>query len=387
MKVLHVIPSLAARDGGPSEAIIHLCRALIAGDVEVDLAYTTAGEGEGEGEAIAGDMISPKINLIELPRIGSERFKYAPGFGRRIGKRIGRYDLVHIHAIFSHTSISAARAARSAKRPYVLRPLGSLSPFALRQSPMRKKLFLALGVRDLIRDAAAIHCTSTSEERDVCRAFDVRQTFALPNGVEDSLFDIRPAPRRPLVLFLGRLDRKKNVPILIEAFARAGSDGWRLVIGGEGESSYENSLRNLASRSGAAIEFAGWVHGEEKRELLRSASLFVLPSSDENFGIAVAEAMAAGVPVIISPQVSLAEVVVRTDSGWVVPAEPEPLASVLRTSMANADSIESKGENARRTAEQNFRWPRIGKELIHIYQQLSGNPVLSETAAPHGFGP
>ena len=366
MRVLHVIPSIAARDGGPSEAVIHLCRALAANGIEVDLAFTMA-HGDECVQTIPG------VNLIDLPRIGGERFKYAPSFKRRIGNRMADSDLVHIHAIFSHTSVSAARLARSLGRPYILRPLGSLSPYSLQRSPLRKRLFLGLGMRDLIGNAAAIHCTSPSEERDVQAEFDVKRTFALSNGVDEAMFETSFAPRQRTVLFVGRLDRKKNLPTLIEAFACAASPGWRLVIAGEGDSAYETSLRSLTADLDAAVEFVGWVHGECKRELFQTASLFVLPSAHENFGIAVAEAMAAGVPVIVSPQVSLSEIIAKTDSGWVVPADPVSLAAALRDAMANADRSRAKGDNARRTAQRLFRWRQIGDEMLEIYEQTCGH--------------
>src|SRR5438309_2371122 len=148
MKVLHVIPSIAARDGGPSEAVIHLCRALAANGIEVDLAFTMAH----------------------------------------------------------------------------------------------------------------------GDERDVQPEFAVKRTFALSNGVDEAMFETSFAPRDRTVLFVGRLDRKKNLPTLIEAFACAASPGWRLVIAGEGDSAYETSLRSLTADLDAAVEFVGWVHGECKRE-------------------------------------------------------------------------------------------------------------------------
>jgi len=371
VKVLHVSPSIAERDGGPSEVAINLCRGLVQEGVAVDLAYTVAAGEETEFRTTARAMVSDSFHVAEFARAGGGGYKYSSDFARWIRKRVDAYDVIHIHAVFSHTSVAAARAARKSDRPYILRPLGALSPFSLRKSPLRKRLFLSLGMRGLIGGAAAIHCTSREEESHVRGTFEVRRTFVLGNGVDDAIFRLPADGRDRAIIFLGRLDPKKNIPMLIHAFNRAALTGWRLIVAGDGEPAYRDTLHRLARSVDADIDFTGWLTGERKRALLASGAVFCLPSSDENFGVAAADAMAAAIPVIVTPQVSLARTVAETDAGWTTSADEEHLASVLREAASNADVRRAKGTNARRIAELHFRWRPIAHELTRMYGELT----------------
>jgi glycosyltransferase involved in cell wall biosynthesis len=182
---------------------------------------------------------------------------------------------------------------------------------------------------------------------------------------------------------LCRLDPKKGVNLLIQAFhdvvkAGKGSD-WKLVIAGDGEESYVARLKQAAEQGEgrSRITFEGWVNGEERLTLLRDASLFVLPSSQENFGIAVVEALASGVPVIVSPEVNLAPDIEAHEAGWVFPRDRQALAEGLARVMVDRTALTERRRKARQFAGR-FRWSTVAEAMQQLYAD-----ILHTRAAVH----
>ncbi len=152
MKVLHVIPAIAPRYGGPSRAILGLCRALLD-KVEVQLVSTNA-DGAGCLDLPLGVPVEFRgVPTIAFSRMGPEGLKYSAGLARWVAGHVAEYDLVHIHAPFSHACVAAARSARQAGRPWIIRPLGTLDSWSIRRRGLRKQLFLAAGLKSLLLQA------------------------------------------------------------------------------------------------------------------------------------------------------------------------------------------------------------------------------------------
>jgi glycosyltransferase involved in cell wall biosynthesis len=286
MKVLHVVPSVAARYGGPSTAALQMCRALSAAGAEVHLAATDA-DGPGRLPQSPGTWSTiDGVRTILFERQWSEALKYSAPLAAWLRASVSDYDVVHIHALLSHACLAAARACRAAGVLYVVRPLGTLDPWSLAQKPWRKRLLLAMGGRKALADATAVHYTAAGEQRFVEAAFRTRRGFVLPLGIDAHFLDEETVPieareRTPYVLALSRLHPVKALDVLIDAFGDVHADSaWRLVIAGDGDEEYARALHLRAANSpaAAAIEFSGWVDGEEKRALLRRASLYALPS-------------------------------------------------------------------------------------------------------------
>jgi glycosyltransferase involved in cell wall biosynthesis len=227
-----------------------------------------------------------------------------------------------------------------------------------------------------------MHFTSEEERRLAQAALPwLPAGSVVPLGVEDDLF-ITPAQRRaeptvaaPYILSLARLDPKKGLDRLIQAFHKATGRGacrdWRLVIAGDGAPDYVQVLQALAHGGPAAshIAFEGWVTGEARRALLQQASLFALPSSQENFGISVVEAMAAGVPVIVSPGVNLAGDIVAAGAGWM--ATPDTLTTMLAEACGAPTALRARGTAARQWAER-YRWREVTPALLALYADVAG---------------
>lgn len=373
MRALHVVPSVAARYGGPSEAAVSTVRALRQAGVDALLA-TTDAEGVGRLARSRGEEIDYLgAPSIFFPRLPGESLKPSPALARWLGRNASRFDVVHVHSVFSHPSLAAGRAARRAGVPYVVRPLGQLDAWSLSRHAGRKKVFLAAGGKRLLVRAAAIHWTDASERGRAPEFASALPSFVVPLGVEERIFDSPAAGNRErVVLFLSRLDPKKNVESLIDAFSGLGevAAGWRLVIAGGGERAYVDSLRTRAAHAADRVEFVGWLSGEAKLRALRTAQIFVLPSKQENFGIAVAEAMASGVPVVVSEAVALSGVVRRVGAGWVAPDQAEGLAGVLAEAIASPVERARRGGSGRNFAEQRYRWATVARQLLVEYEGL-----------------
>ena len=378
-RVLQVIPAVAPRYGGPSVAVVGIARALAAQGHNVQI-VTTDADGRGRLPVQTDvDLLYQGVPIRFFRREFSESFKWSRPLADWLERRVSEFDVVHVHAVFSHSSIAAGRACRAHGVPYIVRPLGTLDPWSLSRHAWRKRLLMELGVRNLLRGAAALHYTSEDEQTLARQALPwLPKGVIVPIGVDDALFGGGEAHAlaEPYALFLGRLDAKKGVDLLIRAFhevvgRRPHDDRLRLVIAGEGDASYTDELRHLAQGGPASnrIEFRGWVDGPERETLLREASLFVLASHQENFGIAVVEAMASGVPVIVTRSVNLAGAIADGHAGWVIERSEPALAAAIIAALENEPERRTRGHNARRAAEQ-FRWPAIGARLGDLYARL-----------------
>ena len=378
LRVLHVIPALAPRYGGPSTAALGMCQALRDAGTETLIA-TTDADGDGRLLLRTGRVTSEVAGTpaIFFPRQVSESFKWSPGLASWLEAHVAEFDLVHIHAVFSHASLAAGRACRKNGVPYVVRPLGTLDPWSLDRHPRRKRLLLALGGRRLLSAAAAMHYTAPAEQRLAEERLPwLPAGVVVPLGVGAEFFAaVREPAAAPTVVSLGRLHAKKGLELLIDAWhslkGRGDLGSWQLVIAGDGESAYVATLRRRAESGPACdqIEFAGWVDGRARVTLLRSASLFALPSHQENFGLALVEAMACGVPAVAAHGVNLAEAIEAAGAGWASATTVDALTRTLARVMTDPGDLARRGERARAFAER-FRWPRIAESLNAMYTGL-----------------
>jgi len=385
MRILHVIPAVAPRYGGPSGAIAPMCRALAGLGVESAIA-TTDADGEARLAVPTGTFTSWEgVPTVFFRKDFSESFKYAPTLGAWLDAHVREYDLVHVHAVLSYAPIAAAGACRRAGVPYIVRPLGTLATWSLRQKPVRKRLLLRLAGRRLLAGASAVHYTSDEERRDVEERLQLSNGAVVPLGIDPDLL-AQPVPVRTsdlYILVLSRLHPKKNLGALIESFShvvkRPGYDCWRLVIAGQGDERYERALRARveACGVGSRVAFLGWVEGALKRELLAKASLFAMPSLQENFGVSLVEALACAVPVIVARDLDLAGLVEREHAGWVVAGDGPSLEAGLAAALGDPGERDRRGWAARSLARP-FAWPAVAGRLLELYKRV----LLDRPGAP-----
>lgn len=385
MNVLHVIPAVADRYGGPSLAVFDMCTALADIGVKAEIA-TTDADGEGRLSVPVGEPTEYRgVPVVFFRRQCCESLKYSRPLRRWLFGHVHRFDVVHIHAVYSHAALAAAAAARFQRVPYVVRPLGSLSAWAQRQKPFRKRVGWHLGVGRMLAEAAAVHCTSVAEARDLEPLGLTGKALVIPLGVttEDArvasatgheLPAPATAPAEPYVLALGRIHPKKALDVLIRAFAvtvkkNTKLDGWRLVIAGAGEPEYVCHLEQLAGSCECAdrIRFTGWISGAHRESALRGAAVLAMPSHQENFGLAAFEAMARGVPVVVGTATDFAGQIVAAGAGWAAEPDEQRLGAVLAEAMQHESERVRRGAAGRRLVQQHFTWEHVARALKEAY--------------------
>jgi glycosyltransferase involved in cell wall biosynthesis len=367
MRVLHVIPSVSERSGGPAAAIVPMCRALRGHGIDVLVATTSDGfsrnemDQEGEYKGVPAKFFPVQFG---------DSFKYSRPFAAWLATNVREFDLVHVHAVFNHASVAAAAACRNAGVPYVVRPLGTLDPWSMKQKPVRKRIFWTLMGKSMLQRSAAVHYTADAEKDATEKYLGLNHGRVIPLGVEakPDLGVLKSAvyPLNPYLLSLSRLAPKKGLDVLIEAFKSCERGLWRLVIAGDGPAEYVSFLKEKALGS-ENIVFTGWVEGERKEELLRGASLFVLASYQENFGLSVLEAMAHGVPVVVTPEVNLAREIGAAKAGWVF--KREALGEGLDGLLTDQADLAVKGRAAYEFAKR-YSWEQVGINLVKLYDEV-----------------
>jgi len=378
MRVLHVIPSVAERSGGPAIAIVPMCRALKQEGIEVMLVSTSAGVDHDES-LYEYKGIPAKFFPIQLG--GS--FKYSRPLSSWLSANIEQFDVAHIHAVFNHSSIAAAHVCRKAGVPYIVRPLGTLEPWSMTQKSLRKRVFWQVSGKGMLRRAAAVHYTTDAEKLSTERLLGLNHGKVIALGIETAASashakleqHFPELASEPYMLVLSRLHPKKGLDVLIDAFLALVQvekfAHWRLVIAGDGPEAYVLKLKAMAGSSAQRdrIVFTGWLDGEEKDAVLGGASLLVLPSHQENFGLCVMEALSHSVPVLVSPHVNLAEEIVLANAGWIATVDKDALISRLAEALGDEEERVRRG-HAGKQLSQKYSWDTVAKNLIDLYRQV-----------------
>ena len=387
LRVLHVIPSISPLRGGPSKAVLDMVGALRQRGVDASI-LTTNDHGRGVDASLpTGKWIDRQgTPLIAFPRWSPpvhalREFAFSPGLVQWLKGHLHDYDLLHVHAIFSFPSTWAMREARHAGVPYLVRTIGQLSPWSLAQSRSRKIWMLRLIEERNLNGAAALHFTAGAERDEVAALGLLPRALVLPLGVRLNNQTNRRIPKggdgadgTTRFLFLSRLHPKKQLDRLLEALALLNQQqpdaSWELRIAGRGEPGYERQLHGQAESLGLGQRclWLGQVEGESKDRELADADWLVLPSAAENFGIAVAEALAAGTPAILSPEVAVSDLVATAGAGLVCASTPPELARTLAQALGGPSPATRLA--ARSLAEQRLAWPAIASALETHYADI-----------------
>src|ERR1700752_2547689 len=245
MKVLHVIPSVDERSGGPATAIVPMCQSLMSHNIDVLLLSTTAGLPDplkhGEVSEYKG------VPAIFFPAQLGESFKYSRPLSSWLRANIQNFGVAHIHAVFNHSSVAAAHACQKLAVPYVVRPLGTLDPWSMTKKSLRKRLFWQISGKGIMDNAAAVHYTSEAEKLATESSLGLNHGKVIPLGVETAVSNSNGGlAEDPYVLVLSRLHPKKGLDVLIDAFLSLGANPefaqWRLILAGDGPEDYVQLL-------------------------------------------------------------------------------------------------------------------------------------------------
>lgn len=381
MRVLHIIPSISRKRGGPSTAILNMVKALKRESVNASIITTSDYGSYLESEhPINRWFYIDGIPILIFPSIscGSkviDEYLFSPRLSWWLIKNIADFDLVHIHAVFSYTSTSSMLIARIRGIPYIVRTIGQLNIWSLSQSRFKKILMLSLIEKSNLERSLAIHVTSISEMEDVRQVCNHPRILKLDLGVNLPNISLdKEVSSNEMIrfLFLSRIHPKKQLDVLLGCLRKLKLEtrpfSWSLLIAGTGEDTYVQHLKHLAEQYGIAeqVNWLGHLDGEEKDLLLRSSDWFVLPSKSENFGISAVEALSYGVPVILSREVGISEIVESNHAGLVYGGGSDRLTSVLNIALRGAPM--NMRLAARKLAEDQFSWPSIGHKLMNFYR-------------------
>lgn len=378
MRILHVIPSLSPSQGGPSVALPAMARAVAALGAQVDVATTDDDGPNKRLEVSCGAAVEEDgFRVFYFPK-QTEFYKVSLPLLLWLVRHMREYDVVQVHAVFSFASLAAGWLARLLGVRYVMHPLGVLGSWGMgHQRRWVKTLSFGLLDRPTLEHAAAIYYTSHHEAEDARRLKLRAPAVVIPLGMDMGPYKrmcevAKDGRSGNEILFMSRIDPKKGIDLLLKAVSRLAEamPELRVVIAGNGDASYVEELKALAEALGvgARVAWPGFLGLEEKLAAFDSAAVFVLPSYSESFGLALLEAMAAGVACISTDQVALAEEVKARNAVKVVRCEVEELAGALGELLGDAVSRERLAHRGREVAQSDYSLERMGTALMALYE-------------------
>lgn len=314
-------------------------------------------------------------------------YAFSPDCSRWLRRRLSdpsqRPDVIHIHGVFSHLTSAAAAWARRRSIPYLVRPAGSLNAKCFHMGNHQlKRAFTKLFLRKDLQRAAFVHATSPSEAEELRRWLPTEQIRIIPHGVDAPSCDLPAASdsflsrypqlrKRRVILFMSRLVAKKRPELIVEALhhLRFKYQDLALLVAGN-DAGHVAALRRAVRRHRLeeSVVFAGFLQGELKHGAFAVADVFALPSIDENYGMAVVEAMAHGVPVLVTRGVATHVYVDQSESGITVEGTSQAIAEGLRR-LLDGD-LEAMGRLGQEFLRQNLSWPAITDRLDELYREM-----------------
>jgi len=391
VKILHVIGDLAPVSGGPAKACFEMARAVARRGHRLAIYTTDFGQEHGAvppgGAPVVRDGVELRHFPLQPPRIWLASWPLR----RALFSDVAGFDLVHVHSLYLFHDWAAGAACRRAKVPYLVRPHGALDPYIHRRRRAKKAIFDRWFQDRMLAGAAAIHYTAEEEMRLASPFVHGAPGIVVPNGLD--LADYARLPKlgafrrrhpaigeAPIVLFFGRLNFKKGLDILAAAFARLGpraAGAWLVIAGPDG--GYRAATEGFVDAAGIRDRtiFTGLLQGEDKLAALADADLFVLPSYSENFGIAVIEAMACGLPVVISDKVNIWREIVADGAGLAAPCDAAAVADAVARLLADPGLRRDMGEAGRRSVARRYEWDHVAAALEEAYRTIIARRGLS----------
>ena len=377
MTVLHTIASTRADHGGTSRCVPRLCEALDAEGVTVHLVTTVPTNPTPDQEPIL-----PEGNVVVHPieeRTGLQGSLRSPlSFFHRVWSVVEdvQPDVIHDNGAWLPSNIVAAWVARWAEVPFVATPHGMLTEWSLAHQAWKKQVAWHLYQKHVFRQASLFQATAPAEIENL-RALGMQQPVAVvPNGVEvpETVPDGSPSDGHR-ALFLSRIHPKKGLPMLLGAWADVRPEGWTLELVGPSENDHRAELEAQAAELGldGAVVFSGAVDDADKWHKYAAADLFVLPTYSENFGIVVAEALAAEVPALTTTGAPWS-VLEEEGCGWWAEPTVDAITAALRDATQRSDAERrAMGQRGRQLVEERFSWAGVARQMRGVYKWVRDN--------------
>ncbi|MEY2890693.1 MAG: hypothetical protein RJA98_601 [Pseudomonadota bacterium] len=393
MRILHVISSVDPRGGGPVEGIRQRGLYLQAQGHQVEVLCQDAPD-------------APHVSAYPLPVHGvgpaKTAYAWAPGLGPWLLRHAASYDAVVVSGLWQHHGLATSRAMRKLGLPYHVFTHGMLDPWFRHTYPLKhlkKWLYWVVGEYHVLKHAKAVLFTSEEERlraRDSFWLYKAKEqvvdygTSAPPGNAAElkAKFENEhlELAGKHLLLYLGRVHEKKGCDLLIEAFAQSAATraDLHLVMAGPASPAIKTALTAQAQRLGVAerITWLGMVSGDAKWSAMYGCDVFVLPSHQENFGIAVAEALACGLPVLISDKVNIWREVEADGAGYVAPDTLQGTAALLQRWLATpAPAQAAMGQAARASYQKRYTVAASAASLLKVLGFDASAPLAPNPAA------
>jgi glycosyltransferase involved in cell wall biosynthesis len=329
LRVLHVIASLSPLHGGPTIALQTMSQALSDAGIQVDICTTNISRKSTLQVPLYQPVQQFGGHTWYFP-VTVHPYSISLSLAKWLNANIQNYSIIHLHGIFTFPTDYAAWLAKQKNIPYIIRPLGILNQYGIQKHKKVLKMLWLSFLTPVLKSAKAIHFTSTAEQTEAGEVIQNINGVVIPLGINTDEFKQLPTKQaflkqypqlsdKKIILFLSRIDPKKGLEMLLPAFKNCCQlhQDLHLMVAGSGESSYEHTINNLVLQLNLEehVTFTGHVSGNQKLLLFAGADLFVLPSYSENFGISVIEAMAAGLPVLISKNVAISNEITSANAG------------------------------------------------------------------------
>jgi len=312
------------------------------------------------------------------------------GLAAYVRRSAEQFDVVHVHTLYSFVTVTTARSARRVNVPYVISPVGSLDPYThFRKGRFRKEAFQRLFHRHDLARAAAVHFLSV-RERQLAEGFGIAApkvvvglglSSRIYGQASQGLFRKKNPrlARSQVVMYLGRISYTKGLDLLVSAFAQIATryPDAHLLLGGPDYEGYSEALAAEINRQGLSrrITFTGLLSEEDKVAALADADVFVLPSYTEAFGVALLEAMASALPVIVTERAALATIVQSSDAGIVTESSVSSLSAALALLLGNDELRRQLGARGRSLVEKQFSWNVVAREFAELYGSVATERV------------
>ncbi len=393
MKILCVIPAYwpAFQLGGPIFSVHNLNRTLAKKTVDISVYTTNFGLPETTPNAGDFDVDGVKVTYFTFTRffeyLGTTGWQFSLPMTAALRGNLRLFDVIYIVAIWNYPIAIAAHYCRRYKKPYIISPRGLLYPYATGRKAWKKWPYYQLITKRDLEGAAAIHYTTRDELERCHLALGLKNTaVVIPNGIDLCEFKDLPSKEKlrqryptlkdkKVILFLGRINWKKGLDILIEAYSvlTKKRNDVHLLITGNDEAGYIRKVKKWVRGYGIKqqVTFTGMLTGKEKLEAYAGSDIFVLPSYSENFAIATVEAMACGLPVIISNQVGIYKEVSGAEAGIVIETDAQQLAGAIENLLDNPGLCKKMGENGRCLVNEKFRLDKVADDMLMIYKNIA----------------
>lgn len=373
MKILTIIPSYkpAFIYGGPVRSVAALCEALVAKGHEVSV-LTTNANGKTDLPVTHGEAATiDGVQVTYFKRLTGDHSNFSPVLLRAFWQQCTSFDVVHIHSWWNLVTIPVMMMCLLKKITPVLSPRGSITAYTIQHQKSFAKNIFHSAIGSTLLGKAVMHVTTAMEKQDVESLVHPKATFVIPNILQlpQTAYLNNGQKDHLKLLYLGRIDPKKNIELLLNTLLHNFHVPYTLEIVGDGDMAYINSLKQYTS-SNRHITWSDPIHSNAKWQTLASADLLLLPSYNENYGNVILESLSQGTPVMISDQVGLKDYIEENQLGWVLPNDPIQWRSTLQHIWENPSALKAIRDKAPVAIQQHFNIGKLTEDYIDMYYQV-----------------